>query len=93
LNIVQINPEVAKMQTLVLEIASTFADDAMAFVKGAGRLVLHAITSPIERLARACDVADMLSQRTSHYRSSANSRRPRRWLRCRSPFRSLNELT
>ena len=80
------------MQTLVLEIASTFADDAMAFVKGAGRLVLHAITSPIERLARACDVADMLSQRTSRYHS-ANSRRPRRWLRCRSPFRSLNELT
>jgi hypothetical protein len=81
------------MQTLVLEIASTFADDAMTFVKGAGRLALHAVTSPIERLASACDVADVLAQRTSCHRSLPNSAGRRRWFRCRSPFRSLNELT
>jgi hypothetical protein len=93
LNIVQNNLEVATMQTLVLEIASTFADDATAFVKGAGRLALHAVTAPIERLASACDVAGVLTQRTFRDRGLPTSRRPSRWFRCRSPFRSLNELT
>jgi hypothetical protein len=85
------------MQTLVLEIASTFADDAMALVKGSGRVLLHVATAPIERLARACDVAGVLSQRrtgrrsqTSHHRTPTS--RPR-WFRCRSPFRSLSDLT
>jgi hypothetical protein len=101
LNIVQISLEVMEMQTLVLEIASTFADDAMAFMKGSGRLALHAVTAPVERLARACDVAGVLGQRRTAHRSqtagsdrgSPNSQRRRRWFRCRSPFRSLSELT
>ena len=52
------------MQTLVLEIASTFADDAMAFVKGAGRLVLHAITSPIASLDRSIAAAGDLQDQS-----------------------------
>jgi hypothetical protein len=104
-NIVQISPEVAKMQTLVLEIVSTFADDAMALVTGAGRVALHIVTAPIERLAKACDVAGVLSQRAARQSQAAwndrvapsggssNSRRRRRWFRCRSPFHSLSDLT
>jgi hypothetical protein len=80
------------MQTLVLEIASTFAEDAMAFVKGSGRLALHGITAPVERLARACDVGGVLAQRRTKGGSRDGSRR-RRWFRCRSPFRLLNNLT
>lgn len=88
------------MQTLVLEITSTFADDATALVKGAGQVVLHIVTAPIERLARACDVAGVLAQRRMAHRSQAvrndgspRSPRRRRWFRCRSPFRSLSNLT
>ncbi len=95
------------MQTLVLEIASTFADDAMALVKGSGRVVLHVVTAPIERVAKTCDVGGVLSQRKDAHRSQAarsdhtsrnrslpnSSRRRSRWFRCRSPFHSLSDLT
>jgi hypothetical protein len=80
------------MQTLVLEIATTFADDALALVKGSGRVAMHIVTAPVERLAKACDVAGVLSQRTSFELNSPNRpRRRSRWFR--SPFRSLSELT
>jgi hypothetical protein len=82
------------MQTLVLEIATTFADDALALVKGSGRVAMHVVMAPVERLAKACDVAGVLSQQTSRELSSPNRpRRRSRWFRCRSPFRSLSELT
>jgi hypothetical protein len=108
LNIVQINPEAIKMQTLVAEIAITFVDDAIALIKGCGRIVVQTATAPIERLATACDVAGVLPQsrsslrtraRVGYARTGLNERtarpRRRRWqLRnCMCSFRSLGNLT
>lgn len=63
------------MQTLVFEIACTFVDDALALVKGAGTIALHAITAPVERVARACDVAGVLSRRKTAQRSHGGRER------------------
>ena len=51
------------MQTLALEIATTFVDDAAALISGGGRIIVQILTSPIERLANACDVAGVLANR------------------------------
>jgi hypothetical protein len=62
------------MQTVISEIAFSFVDDAIALATGLGRLTVELardlgaaarsrIMSPIDRLARACDVAGMLSAR------------------------------
>ena len=48
------------MQTLALEIAITFVDDAAALVTGTGRIIIQLLTSPSERLAATCDVAGVL---------------------------------
>jgi hypothetical protein len=53
------------MQTLVSEIATTFADDAAALIKGCGRIIVQFLTTPIERIANACDVAGVLARRRS----------------------------
>ncbi len=87
------------MQTLALEIATTFVDDAAALVTGSGRIIMQLLTAPIERLAHACDVAGVLSgARTRRVTSSAGHEtlgaRPRRRLRnCLFPLRSLGDLT
>ncbi len=51
------------MQTLALEIATTFIDDAAALIGGSGRIIVQILMSPIERLANACDVAGVLANR------------------------------
>lgn len=62
------------MQTLVLEIASTFVADAVALVKGAGTVALHVINAPIEPVAKACDVEGGLYRRTTaHWPPAAGS--------------------
>ncbi|WFU32683.1 hypothetical protein QA635_40485 [Bradyrhizobium brasilense] len=85
------------MQTLALQLTTTLVDDAIELVKGFGRAVLTLATAPIERIARACDVASVLEQRRADRRAprqaAASGRRckPRncRW----SPFGGLSELT
>ncbi|WP_407177278.1 hypothetical protein [Bradyrhizobium sp. STM 3562] len=87
------------MQTLALEIATTFVDDAATLVTGAGRIIFRLATAPIERLARACDVAGVLPRAKSkrvastacHERLAA--RRQRRWRNVLFPLRSLGDLT
>ena len=97
------------MQTLFAEIAITFVDDAIALIKGCGRIVVQTAMAPIERLANACDVAGVLPQnrsslRTPHARvryartglnqGTARPRRRRWQLRnCMCSFRSLGNLT
>jgi hypothetical protein len=68
LNIVQSNVETIKMQTLASEIATTFADDAAALIKGCGRVIVQFLMAPIERIANACDVAGVLAARRSALR-------------------------
>ncbi len=87
------------MQTLALEIATTFVDDAAALVTGAGRIIIRLATAPIERLASACDVAGVLPRAKSKDAASITcheglaARRQRRWRNCLFPLRSLGDLT
>jgi hypothetical protein len=96
------------MQTVISEITFTFVDDAMALAAGFKRIALELarnlvaagrarIMAPIDRLARACDVAGTLSTRDQVRRhKTCAPRRPRyRFdvLRIRAAFRTLRELT
>jgi hypothetical protein len=97
-NIVQINPETCKMQTLAVDIASTFIDDAAALVTGLGRAVLKVAMAPIDRIANACDIAGVLTERRATFRmwrASRTRREGRRFslLGRLSPFRHLAHLT
>jgi hypothetical protein len=100
------------MQTIISEIAFTFVDDAIALAKGlvdvARTLVVESfaalrtrVLAPIDRLAQACDVGNVISAR-----QAATSRRlaqqavarhtaprPRRLLDRLNPFRGLYDLT
>ncbi|KQT23564.1 MULTISPECIES: hypothetical protein [Bradyrhizobium] len=88
------------MQTLAVDIAVTFVDDAKALVTGLCRAALNAATAPINRVANTCDVAGVLEQRRATFRmwraSRARARRERRrfsLLGRFSPFRRLAHLT
>jgi hypothetical protein len=91
------------MQTLAAEIATTFADDAIALVTGSVRIALHIVMAPIERIANACDVEGTLRRRRPVRREpNSSGRRPiepyrpfniRRLCRWLSPFRNLRDLT
>jgi hypothetical protein len=96
------------MQTVISEIAFTFVDDAIALAAGFKRIALEPagdlvaagrarIMAPIDRLARACDVAGTLSARDRVKRrpTCAPPRRRYRFdvLRIRAAFRTLRDLT
>ena len=51
------------MQTLAIQVASTFLGDAAALVNGFGRIVTNIVMAPIERIANASDVAGLLAAR------------------------------
>lgn len=51
------------MQTLAVDIASTFVDDAAALATGLGRALLRFAMAPIDRIANACDIAGVLAER------------------------------
>ena len=51
------------MQSLPVQIATTFVGDAVAFVNGFARIVTHILMAPIERIAKTCDVAGVLHER------------------------------
>ncbi len=94
------------MQSLPVQIATTFALDAFAFVNGFARVATHIVMAPVERVAKACDVAGILHERAQRAaereeikhawrtlsRASLNPhrRRPHGLFGC---FRSLGELT
>lgn len=84
------------MQTLALQLTTTFVDDAIELVKGFGRAIFALANAPIERIARACDVAGVLEQRRADRRAGPAAQRDsrRKSRHCRwSPFGGLNELT
>lgn len=100
MNIVQINSEIDKMQTLAVDIASTFIDDAAALVCGFGRAVLRLVMAPIDRIANACDIAGVLTERRATFRMWRASRARARLQGRRfsllgrlDPFRHLAHLT
>ena len=55
------------MQTLIVQIATTFVGDATALVNGFGRIVTHIVMAPIERIANACDIAGVLQMRRARH--------------------------
>lgn len=88
------------MQTLAVDIATTFIDDAAALVRGFGRALLRFVMGPIDRIANACDIAGVLTERRATFRmwraSRAGSRHQGRrfsLLGRLSPFRHLAHLT
>ncbi len=94
------------MQSLPVQIVTTFVGDAFAFVNGFARIATHVLMAPVERIAKACDVAGILHERAQRaaereeikhaWRTlSRTSLKPHRRRRhglfgC---FRSLGELT
>jgi hypothetical protein len=80
------------MQTIISEIAFTFADDAAALVTGFAGIVRDMtvetfmaarkrVLAPVDRLARACDVGGVVAAREaamtrSRYRSANRQRTP-----------------
>jgi hypothetical protein len=109
LNNVHFNLERLNMQMVLVEnLALTFVGDARALVTGFGNIlvkfaasVVDRATAPIDRIARACDVAGVLpGRRTESNLVQFRARRQPpaesqqapspRWL---FPFRSLNHLT
>jgi CRISPR/Cas system endoribonuclease Cas6 (RAMP superfamily) len=89
------------MQMLLVEkLALTFVGDAYALATGFGKILVKTATAPIERIARACDVAGVLCNRrakanVTRFHSSRHAPTSRRTSprRCLFPFRSLNHLT
>ena len=88
------------MQTLAVDIASTFVDDAAALVTGLGRTLLRFAMAPIDRIANACDIAGVLAERRATFRMWRASRDRARLegrklsiLGRLSPFRHLAHLT
>ena len=88
------------MQTLAVDIAATFIDDASALATGLGRALLRLAMAPIDRIANACDIAGVLAERRATFRMwRANRSRTRRegrrfsLLGRLSPFRHLAHLT
>jgi hypothetical protein len=51
-----------QMQTLVVEIATTFHDDATHLIRGFARMIVQTLMAPIDRLAIACDVTGVLDR-------------------------------
>ena len=100
MNIVQINSETRKMQTVAVDIASTFVDDAAALLSGFGRSILRFAMAPIDRIANACDIAGVLTERHATFRMWRSSRARARQngrrfslLSRLNPFRHLTHLT
>jgi hypothetical protein len=88
------------MQTLAVDIATTFVDDAAALATGFGRAVLRLAMAPIDRIANACDIAGVLTERRATFRMWRIDRdRARREGRGTgllgriSPFRHLSHLS
>ena len=95
------------MQSLPVQVATTFVSDAFALVNGFGRIVTHILMAPVERIASACDVAGILEKRAARAaererikhawralsRKAVAVHRPRRHGGLFGCLRSLGELT
>ena len=95
------------MQSLPVQIAKDFVGDAFALVNGFARIVTHIVMAPVERIAKACDVAGILHERAERAaegeqvqrawrllsRDTARPHRSRRHGRLFGCLRFLGELT
>ena len=78
-------------QTLAIQLTTTFVEDAIELAKGLFQTIIHLATAPIERIAKACDVAGVLEQRRAERRvqqGASKRRKCSKWL-----FGSLSQLT
>ena len=82
------------MQTLPVQIAkeiiTTFLGDAMALVNGFVRIATHLVMAPVERIAKACDVAGLLREHATRAAERERMRRAWRSLRTRAPAPRLS---
>jgi DNA-binding protein len=94
------------MQSLPVQIAKTFVGDAFALVNGFTRIITNVVMAPVERIAKACDVAGILRERALRAAEREEIRLAWRVLSRDTPkphrsrrhglfgcFRSLGELT
>jgi hypothetical protein len=95
------------MQHFIVQVAATFARDAFALVNGFRRIVTHLVMAPVERIAKACDVAGILAERAARTAEREQVRHAWHALSRRAPkphrsrrhaglfncLRSLGELT
>ena len=99
------------MQTIISEIASTFVDDAAALANGFATVtreiaietyaaIRARIVAPVDRLARACDVGNVISCREAamtrsrvHVPTWRRAPAPRRLRHRFNIFRGLYDLT
>jgi len=94
------------MQSLPVQIAKTFVGDAFALLNGFTRIVTNVVMAPVERIAKACDVAGVLHERALRAAEREEIKHAWRTLSQASPrphrsrrhglfscFRSLGELT
>jgi hypothetical protein len=98
------------MQTIISELAFTFVDDAVALASGAAsvardlvaemfRSVRNRLLAPVDRLARACDVGNVLSARQAAMtrprtlRAIRSAPAPRRLRNRFNIFGGLRDLT
>lgn len=86
------------MQTLAVDIAATFIDDATALVTGFGRTIWRFAMAPVDRIANACDFAGVLTERRATFRMWQHNRARREGRRFSLlgrllPFRHLAHLT
>jgi hypothetical protein len=99
-----------KMQTIVSELAFTFVDDAIALARGAASVardlaaetlksIRARLFAPVDRLALACDVGNVLSDRQAAMtrprtlRVIRSAPTPRRLRDRFNIFRGLRDLT
>jgi hypothetical protein len=61
----------------MFQIVTTFVGDAFALVNGFGRIVTHLVMAPVERIAKASDVAGILTERAA--RAAERERLKRSW--------------
>lgn len=82
------------MHTLVSQLTTSFANDAVELVKGFGKVIVHIATAPIERIANACDVGGVLARRQAARRHRAAMKpHDSRSLWKLTPFARLHHLT
>ena len=67
------------MQSLPVQIAKTFVSDAFVLVNGFTRIVTNVVMAPVERIAKACDVAGVLHERSENTLRGVDLRSDANW--------------
>lgn len=85
------------MQRLAVRPTTILIDNVIAHAESLGQAIVRLAMAPIERIARACDVAGVLEQRRADHRAPRRampkSHRGNRRIGPLLPFAELAELT